>query len=98
MSGRQSLSAGLDSIGRKGGGGARGGSGGGKGDTVKLFVAIGLFLIAGLVLAWYYDLLPGFGGQSTAAPPTPEQEKLIQESQEIQKKESLRKDVEIGSS
>lgn len=72
-------------------------SGSSSADKIKLLVALGLFLIAGLVLAWYYDLLPG-GGEAPPPPPTPQQQQQIEESQKIQQKESLRKDVTTGSS
>jgi hypothetical protein len=75
---------------RKSGGGTSGA------DKIKLLVALGLFLIAGLVFAWYYGYLGG--GVEKPPPPTPAQEAQMQESQKIQQKEALRKDVQQGSS
>jgi hypothetical protein len=73
-------------------------SGGGtsSADKIKLLIALGLFLIAGLVFAWYSGYIGG-GGEKPP-PPTPAQEAQMQESQKIQQKEALRKDVIQGSS
>jgi hypothetical protein len=97
MAERKSLAegSGFESIGRK-----SGGSQGGKSnsDTMKLFLAIGLLVVAAVVLGWYYDIIPGFGGKKALPPPpnlTPQQQ---EQAKEIQKKDELRKDVQKGSS
>lgn len=72
-------------------------SGTSSGDKIKLLVAVGLFLVAGLVLAWYYEVLPGFG-PAKPPPPTPDQAAQIEESKKIQQKEALRKDVTTAGS
>lgn len=94
--GKRSLTEGLESIGK-----SRGGGGGGKSkaETMKLVFAIGLFLVAGLVLAWYYDLLP-FGGAKPVGigEMTPQQQQQIEQSQQIMEQQLKRPDVIQGSS
>ncbi|MCC6661699.1 MAG: hypothetical protein IT437_12525 [Phycisphaerales bacterium] len=72
-------------------------SGTSSGDKVKLLLAFGLLIIAALVLAWYYEVLPGFG-PAKPPPPTPEVTRQTEESQQIQQKEALRKDVTTAGS
>ncbi len=81
-----------DSIGR----GRQTKSSGSGGDKAKLIAAIALFAVAGGVLAWYYELIPGM---SSAPPPpvvTPEQQQAF-EKQEQQRQEAVKRgEVTIG--
>ncbi len=83
-----------DSIGR---GKSRSSGGGASGDKVKLGLAIGLFVLAGGVLAWYYELIPGMGS-SRPAPVviTPEQKEEIQKQEAHRQKQIERGEVTVG--
>jgi hypothetical protein len=82
-----------DSIGR----GKSRSSGGASGDKVKLGLAIGLFVVAGAVLAWYYELIPGMG--STKPAPvviTQEQQEEIKKQEDHRQKQIERGEVTVG--
>lgn len=83
----------FDSIGR----GKQSKSGGGNSaDKVKLTVAIALFALAGGVLAWYYDLIPGMGSKPPQQVITPE-EKQAFETQEKQRQQQIQRgEVIVG--
>lgn len=88
----------FESIGR-GKGGSRGGGGGMSGDKIKLALAIVLFLIAGGVIAWYYELLPGTNRSRAGAPVmTPDERKQFDEQVKKSEEEALKRpDVTTGS-
>lgn len=88
----------FESIGR-GKGGSRGGGGGANSDKIKLAIAIVLFLIAGGVIAWYYELLPGTGRSRAGAPVMTREEKQQFEEQVKKSEEEAMKrpDVQRGS-
>lgn len=86
MSNRRSLAdgSGFDSIGR---GSSRGSGGGSSGtDKIKIGVAVGLLIVAALLLAWNFGLFPDRAA-SEYTPPTQEQiveyERRVQENQRL---------------
>lgn len=93
--GKRSLTEGLESIGKS----RSSGGGKSKAETMKLGLAIGLFLVAGLVLAWYYDFLP-FGGAKPVGigEMSPQQQQQLEQSQQIMEQQLKRPDVIQGSS
>lgn len=86
----------FDSIGKGKGGGSRGGGGGMSGDKVKLIAAIVLFVLAGGVFAWYYELIP-MGGSSRPVHVVTEQDRQNLQEQEKQRQQAIdRGQAQIG--
>lgn len=69
-----------------------------RGDRGKLLVAVGLFALAGGMLAWYYGLVPGVGVQEAQPPLTPQQEADVLASQRAMEAELRKPGVTINGS
>lgn len=86
----------FDNIGKgKGGGGSRGG-GGMDADKIKLIAAIALFAAAGLVFAWYYDLIPGGGSKKPVHIVTEADKANLQQQQAAQQQQIDRGQATVG--
>lgn len=85
----------FEAIGR-GKGGKRGGGGGSNVEKTKLFLAIGLFVAAGVLFAWYMELLPGTSSTPPGIQMTAEEQKTFDESVKKSKEDMKRPDIQLG--
>lgn len=86
----------FESIGKGKGGGSRGGGGGMSGDKIKLIAAIVLFVLAGGVFAWYYELIPLGGGKRPVHVVTQEDKQNFEQQQAQQKQAIDRGQAVVG--
>ena len=86
----------FDSIGKGKGGGSRGGGGGMDGDKVKLIAAIVLFVLAGGVFAWYYELIPLGRGKKAVQVVTEKDRENFAEQEKARQKAIDRGQATIG--
>lgn len=83
----------FEAIGRGKGGRSGGGS---NAEKTKLFLAIGLFIAAGILFAWYMELLPGTSSRPQPVVMTEEEKKVFDESVKKAQEDMKRPGTVVG--